>query len=45
MEVKPTNLVKGQGLVNLLSKSNFRALGINNLQECEGFMDIDKIDD
>jgi hypothetical protein len=30
LEVKPTKLVKGQGLAKLLAESNFRALGINN---------------
>jgi hypothetical protein len=32
LEVKPTKLVKGQGLAKLLAESNFRALGINHLQ-------------
>ena len=29
MEIKPTNLVKGQGLAMLLAESNCRALGVN----------------
>jgi hypothetical protein len=29
LEMKPTKLVKGQGLARLLAKSNFKALGIN----------------
>ena len=29
LEVKPTKLVKGQGMARLLSKSNFRELGVN----------------
>jgi hypothetical protein len=45
LEVKPTNLVKGQGLAKLLAESNFRALGINNLQEYEGCLDMDELDD
>ena len=32
LEVKPTKLVKGQGLERLLSESNFKALGINNFE-------------
>jgi hypothetical protein len=45
LEVKPTKLVKGQGLARLLAESNFRALGINNVQEEEGWLDINEIDD
>jgi hypothetical protein len=33
LEVKPTKLIKGQGLAKLLAESNFKALGINCLQE------------
>ena len=29
LEIKPTKLVKGQGLTKLLAESNCRALGIN----------------
>jgi hypothetical protein len=36
LEVKPTKLVKGQGLAKLLAESNFRALRMNNLQGYEG---------
>jgi hypothetical protein len=43
LEVKPTKLVKGQGLAKLLAESNFRALRINNLQEYEGCVDIDEL--
>jgi hypothetical protein len=43
--VKPTKLVKGQGLENLLAESNFRALGINNLESHEYLPDIEEIDD
>jgi hypothetical protein len=31
LEIKPTKLVKGQGLAKLFAESNFRALGINGL--------------
>jgi hypothetical protein len=31
VEIKPTKLVKGQGLAKLLAESNFKALGINGL--------------
>jgi hypothetical protein len=34
LEIKPTKLVKGQGLAKLLAESNFRSLGINNIQVC-----------
>jgi hypothetical protein len=45
LEVKPTKLVKGQGLAKLLAESNFRALGINNTQEEEGWIDVNELDD
>jgi hypothetical protein len=45
LEVKPTKLVKGQGLAKLLAESNFRALGINNLESHESLLDIEEIDD
>jgi hypothetical protein len=45
LEVKPTKLVKGQGLAKLLAKSNFRDLGINNAQEEEGWIDVNELDD
>ena len=32
LEVKPTKLVKGQGLARLLAESNFRALGMNSIK-------------
>eukprot|EP00253_Pinus_taeda_P022208 PITA_22208 len=31
IEIKPTNLIKGQGLAKLMSKTNFQALDINQL--------------
>jgi hypothetical protein len=45
LEVKPTKLVKGQGLAKLLAESNFRALRINNLQGYEGHGDVNEPDD
>jgi hypothetical protein len=45
LEVKPTKLVKGQGLAKLLAESNFRALGMNNLQGYEECGDINELDD
>jgi hypothetical protein len=45
LEVKTTKLVKGQGLAKLLAESNFRALGINNLQGYEGHGDVNEPDD
>jgi hypothetical protein len=44
LEVKPTKLIKGQGLAKLLAESNLKALGINHLQENEGFLEIDELD-
>ena len=29
LEIRPTKLIKGQGLAKILSKSNYQALGIN----------------
>jgi hypothetical protein len=45
LEVKPTKLVKGQGLARLLAESNFRALGMNIAQEEEDWIDMNEIDD
>jgi hypothetical protein len=45
IEVKPTKLVKGQGLARMLVESNFRALGINNLGSHDSLLDIKEIDD
>jgi hypothetical protein len=36
MEIKPTKLVKGQGLAKLLAKSNYRALGVSFINTCSG---------
>jgi hypothetical protein len=33
LEIKPTKLIKGQGLAKLLAESNFKALGINFINE------------
>jgi hypothetical protein len=33
LEIKPTKLIKGQGLAKLLADSNYRALGINFINE------------
>jgi hypothetical protein len=44
LKVKPTKIIKGQGLAKLLAESNLKALGINQLQENEGFLEIDEID-
>jgi hypothetical protein len=45
LEVKPTKLVKGQGLEKLLAESNFRALGINHLESHGYIPDIGELDD
>jgi hypothetical protein len=44
LEVKPTKLIKGQGLAKLLAESNWQVLGINQLQENEGFSEVDELD-
>jgi hypothetical protein len=44
LEVKPTKIIKGQGLAKFLAESNLKALGINQLQENEGFLEIDELD-
>ena len=45
LEVKLTKLVKGQGLAKVLAESNFMALGINNSQEEEGWVDVNELED
>jgi hypothetical protein len=35
LEIKPMKLIKGQGLAKLLDESNYRALGVNSIQEVE----------
>jgi hypothetical protein len=45
LEVKPTTLVKGQGLEKLLLESNFRALGINHIESHGYIPDIGELDD
>jgi hypothetical protein len=44
LEVKLTKLGKGQGLAKLLVESNFRALGINNLESHVSLLDIEEMD-
>ena len=34
IEIRPTKLVKGQGLAKLMAQSNHEALGINFLESC-----------
>jgi hypothetical protein len=45
LEVKPTKLVKGQGLARLLAESNFIVLGMNNFESHDSLLDIEEIDD
>ena len=45
LEIRPTRLVKGQGLAQLLAESNFRALKINGLQGCEECVDMNELDE
>jgi hypothetical protein len=34
LEIKPTKLVKGQGLAKLLAESNYKSLGVNFINVC-----------
>jgi hypothetical protein len=34
LEIRPTKLVKGQGLARLLAESNYKALGVNFINTC-----------
>ena len=34
IEIKPTKLVKGQGLAKLMAQSNYEALGVNFFEPC-----------
>jgi hypothetical protein len=45
LEVKPTKLIKGQGLAKLLAESNLRALDINCLQGEDGDAHLPEPDD
>jgi hypothetical protein len=45
LEVKPTKLVKVQGLVKILAESNFRELGINHMESHGPIPYIGELDD
>jgi hypothetical protein len=34
LEIKPTKLVKGQGLARLMDESNYKSLGVNFINSC-----------
>jgi hypothetical protein len=36
LEIRPTKLIKGQGLAKLLAEANCQALGVNFMNECSG---------
>ena len=36
MEIRPTKLIKGQGLAKLLAEANCQPLGVNFMNECSG---------
>ena len=36
LEIRPTKLIKGQGLAKLLAEENCQALGISFINECSG---------
>jgi hypothetical protein len=36
LEIRPTKLIKGQGLAKLLAEANFQDLGVNFTNECSG---------
>jgi hypothetical protein len=44
LEVKPTKLIKCQGLAKLLVESNLKALRRSHLQDNEVFLEIDELD-
>jgi hypothetical protein len=41
LEIKPTKLIKGQGLAKLLAESNCKALGISFINACSGTQQVD----
>jgi hypothetical protein len=46
LEIRPTKLIKGQGLSKLLAEENYKALGVGFINECSGnqqdqFSDVD----
>ena len=44
LDIKPTKLIKGQGLAKLLAESNYQALGINHVNaEIELGPDTDEV--
>jgi len=45
LEIKPTKLIKGQGLEKLLVESNLISLGINRFDSEKHLPDIEEIDD
>jgi hypothetical protein len=45
LEIKPTKLIKGQGLAKLLAESNLRALDINYLQGYEENMNVNELNE
>jgi hypothetical protein len=45
LEIKPTKLIKGQGLAKLLAESNLRSLDMNYLRGCEEYMNINELDE
>jgi hypothetical protein len=45
LDIKPTKLVKGQGLAKLLAESNFRSLRINGSQGEEEYVDMNELDE
>jgi hypothetical protein len=45
LEIKPTKLVKGQGLAKLFVESNLKSLGINHFDSKNPLPDIEEIDD
>ena len=41
LEIKPTKLVKGQGLAKLLAESNCKALGISFINACSENLQVE----
>jgi hypothetical protein len=45
LEIKPTKLVKGQGLARLLSESNFKSLGVHFINSCSENQQVELSDE
>jgi hypothetical protein len=44
LEIKPTKLIKGQGLARLLDESNSKALGVSFIKKCSENQQVEPYD-